>query len=730
MSGSSPGPRPSLQDVRGETALLHFLASTSLQRGDRKGQEAQQFQAKKQQDSAQGIEANRRHRNSAHEAVKRARQAMVYAKRNADVYAEASAMAHLAHALAILNRGQEGLGTCRRAEDLFREVGAVSEQASAVCLSAEIANLMGNKPKALELANRALELARRAEDGTVEGRVLGVMELIKGVQKQVQQEIPDQMFAAPDAGAGAGAASAAAAVPKGLDPVMVQQKLMHVVEQVSGGGDEVHLDTPLMESGLDSLSAVAFRNELSRQFEGVGALPAALMFDYPSARAIADHLVKLVTFGVPEKNTPLGVTCLVFVPAAHGQPPCLLVNTSDSSASIIDCTYGPPAGVLTNLAVRHRVRVAHALLPLKCCYSPSNQGFLISASEDKDVYIFSLAKGANYKMSWLKHHQVPVVAVATNHQEPTPPRFPQWGVETTQLYSEAISARPDPPPAMFATNGFIKVSERRMDAARASRAAAGLGGLRQVRSDPALPRIESSKKLHMVDRVADDSGVHRRHRADSKLVSALMPPGRLEEVTGEVLASIEGIRSSMEHFQGRRKAIEDVHQEQDPDALEDLQQRLACYRYARRIEPPAPPLAMDPSFDPAPPRAFAQLAIPRPSASHLESFLPQRRRVKLAEQAETRRLRLEAAKVKRQISEQERTRSPEHSEKTSKEVDRYLQRMDRFESFKRASRPGPGGPGDSGGPTGGVDLVGGWGLVHVVNAMITYSKIEDWCREE
>jgi hypothetical protein len=39
------------------------------------------------------------------------------------------------------------------------------------------------------------------------------------------------MFAAPDAGGTAGAASAAPAVPKGLDPVMVQQKLMHVVEQ-------------------------------------------------------------------------------------------------------------------------------------------------------------------------------------------------------------------------------------------------------------------------------------------------------------------------------------------------------------------------------------------------------------------------------------------------------------------------------------------------------------------
>jgi len=112
-----------------------------------------------------------------------------------------------------------------------------------------------------------------------------------------------------------------------------------------------------------------------------------------------------------------GVTCITFVPASYGQPPCLLVNTSDSSATIIDCTYGPPAGVLTNLAVRHRVRVAHSLLPLKCCYSPSGQGYLISGSEDKEVYIYSLAKGSNYKMQYLKHHQVPVVAVAVNHQD-------------------------------------------------------------------------------------------------------------------------------------------------------------------------------------------------------------------------------------------------------------------------------------------------------------------------
>jgi len=241
--------------------------------------------------------------------------------------------------------------------------------------------------------------------------------------------------------------------------------------------------------------------------------------------------------------------------------------------------------------------------------------------------------------------------------------------------------------AMFGTNGFVKVSDRtrHADARWRAAAAADLGGLRKVRSDPVLPRIESSKKLIQMDVDLDDGTVRRRHRTrtDSKVAPALLPPARLEEVTNEALASIEGIRSSMEHFQGRREGHEqDAQPQEDPDALEDLQYRLACYRYSRRIEPPPPPLGMDPTFEPAPPRVDQMASIQRPSASHLESFLPQRRRVKLAEQAETRRLRLESAKVKRQLNEQEQ------SEKVVAEVDRYLQRMDRFDVEKRACRAG------------------------------------------
>jgi tetratricopeptide (TPR) repeat protein len=283
----------SIEDFRGETAMLQFLASTTLAKGDKSGQKLSELQARKQEESQPGIEANRNFRNAAHAAVKRARSAVDIAKKSGDLYAHATALTFVGHGLAILTRTKESLNTCREAEQMFRECGATSDQACAVCLQAEIMNASGDKAKALDTANRALELARRAEDGQAEARALHAIEQIKGITRQQQQEIPDAMYAQQMQQGGApGAASAAGpVVPKGLDPDMVQSKLQHVVEQVVGGGEEVHLDTPLMESGMDSLSAVAFRNELSRAFEGVGSLPAALMFDYPSIRSITDHLV-------------------------------------------------------------------------------------------------------------------------------------------------------------------------------------------------------------------------------------------------------------------------------------------------------------------------------------------------------------------------------------------------------------------------------------------------------
>merc|ERR1719171_2604741 len=62
-----------------------------------------------------------------------------------------------------------------------------------------------------------------------------------------------------------------------------------------------------------------------------------------------------------------GITCITVAPGAQGSPLCqtLFVNSSCSDLAIVDCTYAPASGSLTNLSIRHRLGVVHSLLPIK-----------------------------------------------------------------------------------------------------------------------------------------------------------------------------------------------------------------------------------------------------------------------------------------------------------------------------------------------------------------------------
>jgi len=80
----------------------------------------------------------------------------------------------------------------------------------------------------------------------------------------------------------------------------VSEQAVHVLGMDSP--DELDLGKPLNEMGLDSLMAVGLRNRLGKGLQLERPLPATLVFDYPTVKAITDYLAGLVL--TPEQPQP------------------------------------------------------------------------------------------------------------------------------------------------------------------------------------------------------------------------------------------------------------------------------------------------------------------------------------------------------------------------------------------------------------------------------------------
>merc|ERR1719181_1370319 len=80
------------------------------------------------------------------------------------------------------------------------------------------------------------------------------------------------------------------AKPKGLDAAFVRKQLMTFVKDVMASDDELELDSPFMEAGMDSLSSVSLMSMVAKEFQM--ALSPSLVFDFPTVRALEEHLVE------------------------------------------------------------------------------------------------------------------------------------------------------------------------------------------------------------------------------------------------------------------------------------------------------------------------------------------------------------------------------------------------------------------------------------------------------
>merc|ERR1712176_384784 len=79
--------------------------------------------------------------------------------------------------------------------------------------------------------------------------------------------------------------------PKGLDPVVTREKIKQLALDVIAGGDDddFTIESPFMESGVDSLGSVQLVTDVGKAF-GMGLSPS-VVFDFPTVAALAEHIV-------------------------------------------------------------------------------------------------------------------------------------------------------------------------------------------------------------------------------------------------------------------------------------------------------------------------------------------------------------------------------------------------------------------------------------------------------
>jgi tetratricopeptide (TPR) repeat protein/acyl carrier protein len=230
-------------------------------------------------------------KKAGNKAMKVAKDALSTAKKVNDKALVATATYTVALVNTTLGNGDEALKGANLSVDLFTELGSKTGEAGATTLVAEAFYAKGENDKAVDVAQKAIALAQKCKDLVTENRASGLVDLIQGVPMMggdwffAGGGMPMDMM--PMSGGDGGGA---VAEKKGMDPEYVKGIVNQTALGALATDDEIHLDSPLMESGMDSLSSVAFRNTLNQQL-GMN-LPAALMFDYPSQRAIIDHVVE------------------------------------------------------------------------------------------------------------------------------------------------------------------------------------------------------------------------------------------------------------------------------------------------------------------------------------------------------------------------------------------------------------------------------------------------------
>eukprot|EP00930_Biecheleria_cincta_P012080 TRINITY_DN11542_c0_g2_i1.p1 TRINITY_DN11542_c0_g2~~TRINITY_DN11542_c0_g2_i1.p1 ORF type:complete len:802 (-),score=215.63 TRINITY_DN11542_c0_g2_i1:278-2683(-) len=192
----------------------------------------------------------------------------------------------------LINTGQPdvALRAAQEAEALYKQCSEDDPEAEIRCqiLQGACQGSLGytdDAVKILEKAKgRAKEVGLKPSEKMAEDLIKQLKKRPAKAAKPAQQE-----RAAPAAQPQAAAKSTT--LSAGLDKGMVRAKILTHVENVMAGEGTADGDTPLMDAGLDSLSAIDLQNLIAQDFP-FGGSSNTLLFDYPTVRELTAYIVE------------------------------------------------------------------------------------------------------------------------------------------------------------------------------------------------------------------------------------------------------------------------------------------------------------------------------------------------------------------------------------------------------------------------------------------------------
>ncbi|CAE7377391.1 pikAI [Symbiodinium natans] len=263
-------------DTKAEVEMLNLVAQATLNSIIKRSQEMQ--------DEDAIVHIMQREAS----AVRPAREAAALARKMGDKQMTGIATYSVAQCHAVAGRTGAAVQAATEARNLFAQTWDRQGEAMAILMLGESSVLDGDIPRGREFTKEASELFASINDFEGVEKAGRTLQQIEEIAVSQGAHVPSPEAKAPSQEA-AGPSLVVAKQPQ-MTIDKARQLAMSCAAEAVGTEEAIAFDDGLMDIGLDSLAAIAFRETLSRE-SGLN-LPSTLIFDYPNLSAVAAMMVE------------------------------------------------------------------------------------------------------------------------------------------------------------------------------------------------------------------------------------------------------------------------------------------------------------------------------------------------------------------------------------------------------------------------------------------------------